>query len=609
MAAMKVLDLKRELKARGLSTSGNKHELLERLQATTEALPDLQPDLSTDTQQGIHSVERLDNTVAENEEEVCSEANIISLKAINSDTEEYVDCAEELSRAETTTDGQEYQDQHHLTTRLSSDALTQATPERQITGKGWPATTCPVAAQKAKSPGSINQDSAPFIEIVGDERNQEVIDCCLTLPDTPQNEVEHVSIDKITTADYNCTLRTTLDCTQQTSQQERIVNLESQVRQITERLYQVDTDRKNMAQMALLVERSEKKWRETVEGREALVGLIARCEGLETRLNRLLTVQLNDLRVASPENSQDNQEGCTIKTREECTLEDAGIGRDTTSTSKDIPTWSKNRSQTTSKLPETSEIEESHQLEIHKDNESTNVRQDIKNSTQEMKELAQSRYAQQTAQCPKHLTCGSLNITQAPKGGIKATNRAVDVTIQDQHTSVKMSGERNGKSGAEVRPPHGVTREVIFAGDSNVARIATTLHDEVRDPKRLEILLNRKATVDVIHQLIDTYEEQARTVPRMYILHIGVNDILQGENPDSIVNRLQTRWSKRKSALAICSVPEIGSRGKGLQAATMLLNAKLKRLCKVIRAKFIDLSHVMTERAMEKMDYTTRKKE
>ncbi|KAG0422185.1 hypothetical protein HPB47_001981 [Ixodes persulcatus] len=323
-----------------------------------------------------------------------------------------------------------------------------------------------------------------------------------------------------------------------------------------------------MAQMALLVERSEKKWRETVESREALVGLIARCEGLETRLNRLLTVQPNDLRVASPENSQDNQEGCTIKTREECTLEDAGIGRDTTSTSKDIPTWSKNRSQTTSKLPETSEIEESHQLEIHKDNESTNVRQDVKNSTQEMKELAQSKYAQQTAQCPKHLTCGSLNITQAPKGGIKATNRAVDVTIQDQHTSVKMSGERNGKSGAEVRPPLGVTREVIFAGDSNVARIATTLHDEVRDPKRLEILLNRKATVDVIHQLLDTYEEQARMVPRMYILHIGVNDILQGENPDSIVNCLQTRWSKRKSALAICSVPEIGSRGKRLQAAT-----------------------------------------
>ncbi|KAM7290239.1 hypothetical protein ISCGN_026886 [Ixodes scapularis] len=602
MAAMKVLDLKRELKARGLSTSGNKNELLERLQATTEALTGLQPDLSIDIEQRIHSEERLDIIVAENEEEVYSEANIISLKAITSDTEEYVDCAEELSKAGTTSVVQEYQDQHHLTTRLSSDALTQATPERQITGKGWPATTCPVATQKVKAPGNINRDSATLIEIIGDENNQEVTDCCLTSPDTPQNELEHVSIDEIRTADCNCTLRTSLDFTQQRSQLERTENLEAQVRQITERLYQVDTDRKNMAQMALLFERSEKKWRETVEGREALVGLIARCEGLETRLNRLLAVQLNDLRVASLENSQDNQEVCTTKTREESTLEDSGNGRDTTSTSKDIPTWSKNRSQTTSKLPETTETEGSHQMEIHKDNKPTNVRPNIKNSTQEREELSQSRYAQQTTQCPKHLTCGSLNSTQAPKGGITATNRAVDATIQDQHTSVTISGERNGrgKSGAEVRPPHGVTREVIFAGDSNVARIAPTLHDEVRDPKRLEILLNRKGTVDVIHQLIDTYEEQARTVPRMYILHIGVNDILQGENPDSIVNRLQTRWSKRKSALAICSVPEIDSRGKGLQAATMLLNAKLKRLCKVIRAKFIDLSHGMTEKAMEK---------
>ncbi|KAG0423857.1 hypothetical protein HPB47_000388 [Ixodes persulcatus] len=140
----------------------------------------------------------------------------------------------------------------------------------------------------------------------------------------------------------------------------------------------------------------------------------------------------------------------------------------------------------------------------------------------------------------------------------------------------------------EIRPPSGIQREVIVAGDSNVGRFARALCEEVGDHRSLEIILNRKATLEHIHELIDIYEERARQVPRMYILHVGVNNLLQGDHPDDIIESLRTRWTKRRAALCICSVPEIRGRGKKLQAETMLLNAKLKTLCKSIKARFID---------------------
>ncbi|KAG0440008.1 hypothetical protein HPB47_016437 [Ixodes persulcatus] len=139
------------------------------------------------------------------------------------------------------------------------------------------------------------------------------------------------------------------------------------------------------------------------------------------------------------------------------------------------------------------------------------------------------------------------------------------------------------------RPPQGVTREVLVAGDSNVARIADLFQSEVNNRSCVEILLHRKATVERVHAMIDEYEEQARMIPRMYILHVGINNLLRGDKPEHVVECLQKRWSSRKSALTICSVPEVVTKGKEVHAVTMLLNAKLKSLCKKIRARYVDL--------------------
>ncbi|KAG0422491.1 hypothetical protein HPB47_001687 [Ixodes persulcatus] len=141
-------------------------------------------------------------------------------------------------------------------------------------------------------------------------------------------------------------------------------------------------------------------------------------------------------------------------------------------------------------------------------------------------------------------------------------------------------------------------KEEIIAGDGNVARIARALIEEIRAPQSCH---DRTATTQVVHELLETYKEQARNVPRLYILHVGVNDILRGEQPDAIVERLRMKWTNRKASLAICSVPESDRRGKRIHAATMLLNARLKQLCKSIKARFIDLSRAMTSKgAMQK---------
>ncbi|KAG0413880.1 hypothetical protein HPB47_008964 [Ixodes persulcatus] len=153
----------------------------------------------------------------------------------------------------------------------------------------------------------------------------------------------------------------------------------------------------------------------------------------------------------------------------------------------------------------------------------------------------------------------------------------------------------------QIRPPPGIQREIIIAGDGNVARIARALIEEIRAPQSLEYVMNRTATTQVVHELLETYEEEARSLTRLYTLHVGVNDILRGEQTDAIVERLRMKWTNRKASLAICSVPESVRRGKRIHAATMLLNARLKQLCRSIKARFIDLSRELTNKeAMQK---------
>lgn len=47
-------------------------------------------------------------------------------------------------------------------------------------------------------------------------------------------------------------------------------------------------------------------------------------------------------------------------------------------------------------------------------------------------------------------------------------------------------------------------------------------------------MFNRKATAEQVHTMIDEYEEGARKIPRMYLIHVGINDLLKGHQPEDM---------------------------------------------------------------------------
>lgn len=129
-----------------------------------------------------------------------------------------------------------------------------------------------------------------------------------------------------------------------------------------------------------------------------------------------------------------------------------------------------------------------------------------------------------------------------------------------------------------------------MVGDSYVLWFAMNLHDPMSDPRCLEVLCSKGATLEAAHDLISLYKSQARKVSRMYILHVGVIDILKGGCPEAIVDSLRRRWEACTDSLVIASVPEVSTHGKLQRATAMLLNARLSALCQELGTRFLDLT-------------------
>lgn len=145
-----------------------------------------------------------------------------------------------------------------------------------------------------------------------------------------------------------------------------------------------------------------------------------------------------------------------------------------------------------------------------------------------------------------------------------ATRQNEEQTLGEEHTSSKKTPsvcDITADMEANI-PPNRVMREVIVARDSNAARFARTLNTQMgEDQPRNKVLLNRgqqqRATTEVILDLICMYIFQAHRVPRLFILHVGVNDILQDRDPDAFAHMLWERWKECEDSLAICSISQM----------------------------------------------------
>lgn len=143
-----------------------------------------------------------------------------------------------------------------------------------------------------------------------------------------------------------------------------------------------------------------------------------------------------------------------------------------------------------------------------------------------------------------------------------------------------------------VRPPLTVSREVIVAGDGNVGRFAKDLVQKLGDDGSVEYLYRRGATVDQVHRSIGDYERQAREVPRIFVLHVGLKEALRGE-ADRFGAELEKAWAEKGSHLVVCSIPEITGRGRASQADVVLANERLQAICTKMGARFLDLAKVL----------------
>lgn len=131
-------------------------------------------------------------------------------------------------------------------------------------------------------------------------------------------------------------------------------------------------------------------------------------------------------------------------------------------------------------------------------------------------------------------------------------------------------------------------KEVVVVGDGNVGLFAQSLVDAVGAPEAVEVLYNRGAGVPESLKLIQEYEQAARPLHRMWIIHVGLTDVLASKG-EELVSQFEGLCEGKGRSTIICSIPEVTQRGGEARARIVMANALLKKLCKRRRMRYMDL--------------------
>lgn len=140
-----------------------------------------------------------------------------------------------------------------------------------------------------------------------------------------------------------------------------------------------------------------------------------------------------------------------------------------------------------------------------------------------------------------------------------------------------------------IRPDPEVERELILVGDGNVGRIADAVRKVANSTKAVGFLYSKKANTEKAMRYVTSYEKEGRSVQRQYIVHAGLTDAIR-RDPDAVTRALSVTWAERTARLAVCSIPEVTTRGDEVRAAIITANAQLKRWCRKNKHRFINLT-------------------
>lgn len=148
--------------------------------------------------------------------------------------------------------------------------------------------------------------------------------------------------------------------------------------------------------------------------------------------------------------------------------------------------------------------------------------------------------------------------------------------------------DRNGKDTNREE----AAREVLIVGDTNASRITRALQRQLGASGKRSVhwCRVRRALAEDIKAFCSRPQEDPGKKLQFVILHLGLTDVLEGAQPEAVVEAIRETLVPHTPRLAICSVPEISTRGKKTHKQIVLLNSLLRKLCDSLKVTFLDLS-------------------
>lgn len=183
-------------------------------------------------------------------------------------------------------------------------------------------------------------------------------------------------------------------------------------------------------------------------------------------------------------------------------------------------------------------------------------------------------------------------VKATPKGAIRRLDGSRENNDGEPHVDMVEQRVRLDYRIGKVTPSEEAAEKVLIVGDTNASRITRALQRQLGGSGKRNVHWYRvqRAQEEDIEAFCSRYQEDPDKKLQCVVLHMGLTDVLEGTQPEGVVEVIRKTLVPHTHHLFICSVPEISTRGKETHAQIVLLNSLLRRLCDSLNVTFLDLS-------------------